>query len=325
MKIYQKIRFLLLPVLVLLAGCVSDSSDDIQEIHEVVRMDGAYKLNISDAGSLQNPAWSPDDRYIILTRFINGYNEDSADLVIFDLSNGVSRLLVSDGSGNINLPGSCWNPITHSIVFSSTREPHDEIFVIAENGNPGDEVRITEREGKVAYEPSFSPDGQWIVFESHRLDVEENGVIYKYRIDGTEPYKMLTDLGNDCRQPNWSPSGEHILYQQFSERRWDIWLMNADGSNKRMLTSGEGDKTDASFSPDGGWIVYSSDEDEIQFANLFIIPIAGGKSIRVTDYDGYDGAPSWSSSGRSIAFESYPGDPDDSSGTTLWAIDVPEH
>ncbi len=326
MKIYQEIRLLLLLlVLALLAGCVDDMSDDIQAIHEISRVDGAYKLSISDAGSLQNPAWSPDDGSIVFTRFINGYNEEPADLMIFDLRSGVSRLIVSDGNGNINLPGSCWNPITHRIVFSSTREPHDEIFVIDENGNPGDEVRITEREGEVAYEPSFSPDGQWVVFESHILDVEGNGIISKYKIDGTEPYQMLTDLDNDCRQPNWSPLGEHILYQQFSKGQWDIWLMDTDGANKRILTSGEGDKTDASFSPDGDWIVYSSDEDGIQFANLFIIPVAGGKSIRVTDYDGYDGAPSWSSDERTIAFESYPGDPDDSSGTTLWAIDVPEH
>lgn len=326
MKTYQEIRLLLLlPVFALLAGCMDDTSDDIQAIHEVVRADGAYQLSISDAGSLQNPAWSPDDGSIVFTRFINGYNEEPADLMIFDLRSGVSRLLVSDGSGNINLPGSCWSPITHEIVFSSTREPHDEIFVIDEDGDPGDEIRITEREGEVAYEPSFSPDGQWVVFESHELDVEEDGIIYKYKIDDTEPYQMLTDLDNDCRQPNWSPSGEHILYQQFSKGQWNIWLMNTDGANKRILTSGEGDKTDASFSPDGDWIVYSSDEGGIEFANLFIAPVAGGKSIRVSDYNGYDGAPSWSSDGRTIVFESYPGDPDDSSGTTLWAIDVPEH
>lgn len=60
------------------------------------------------------------------------------------------RTLVSDGSGNVNLPGSSWNSATHEIVFSSSREPHDEIFVIDENGNPGDETKITERENEVA-------------------------------------------------------------------------------------------------------------------------------------------------------------------------------
>ena len=51
-----------------------------------------------------------------------------------------------------------------------------------------------------------------------------------------------------------------------------------------------------SFSPDGHWIVYSSDEG-IEHANLFVVPVQGGEAIRVTDYDGYDGVPSWSVDG----------------------------
>ena len=103
-----------------------------------------------------------------------------------------------------------------------------------------------------------------------------------------------------------------------------MWVMNADGTNHRKITSGAGDKTDASFSPDGQWIVYSSDEEGNESANLFIIPVSGGNPIRVTHYDGYDGAPSWSPDGNKIAFESYAGDPEGSGGTTLWVIDVPQ-
>ena len=84
-----------------------------------------------------------------------------------------------------------------------------------------------------------------------------------------------------------------------------------------------GDKTDASFSPDGQWIVYSSDAT-LTYANLYILPITGGSPTRVTYYSGYDGAPSWSPDGSSISFESYPGDPDGSAGTTLWVIAAPE-
>jgi TolB protein len=97
--------------------------------------------------------------------------------------------------------------------------------------------------------------------------------------------------------------------------------MSADGTGRRRVTTGAGDKTDASFSPDGQWIVYSSDQG-IEYASLFVIPAQGGEAIRVTDYDGYDGAPSWSGDGR-IVFESCPGDPDGSAGTTLWVIDAP--
>ena len=100
--------------------------------------------------------------------------------------------------------------------------------------------------------------------------------------------------------------------------------MDADGQNHRQVTSGDGDKTDASFSPDGQWIVYSSEEDGIANGNIFVIPVSGGDAIRATNYSGYDGAPSWSPDGTRIAFESYLGDPDNSPGTTIWIIDAPD-
>jgi len=292
-------------------------------LFDVQREDGADRINIPVNGSLQNPAWSPDSKYILFTRFRDGYNAGPADLFVVDLGSIGTRVLISDGSGNVNLPGSSWNPLTQKIVFSSSCEPHDEIYLIDESGSSGDEVKITNRSDMAAYEPSLSPDGQWVVFESHELDIEDNGVIVKYRVDGTTLYQNLTDPDEDCRQPNWSPASDKILYQKFSEGQWDIWVMNNDGANHQKITSGAGDKTDASFSPDGQWIVYSSNELGLEFANLFIAPISGGSAIRLTHYEGYDGAPSWSSDSKMIAFESHPDDPDSSPGTTLWAIDVP--
>lgn len=115
-----------------------------------------------------------------------------------------------------------------------------------------------------------------------------------------------------------------VLCQRYTGGQWDIWVMNSDGANQTMVTSGTGDKTDASFSPDGLWIVYSSNEGGSDFANLFVVPASGGSSVRVTNFNGYDGAPSWSSDGNRIVFESCPGDPDESEGTSVWVVDVPE-
>jgi len=306
-----------LPALTIVPISTMTTPPDIQ------REDGARRVNIPVDGSLQNPVWSPDVNSLLFTRFRGGYNEEPADLFVVDLGSSSIRVLISDGSGNVNLPGSSWNPLTRKIVYSSSREPHDEIYLVDDYGSPGDEVKITDRANMVAYEPSLSPDGQWVVFESHELDVEDNGIIVKYRIDGTMPYQDLTNPNEDSRQPNWSPAGDRMLYQKFSDGQWDIWTMNSDGTNHQKVTRGSGDKTDASFSPDGQWIVYSSNESGLAFANLFIIPVSGGNAVRITRYEGYDGAPSWSPDGKKIAFEAYPGDPDDSSGTMLWIIDVP--
>ena len=325
-----------LATLLVVAGCLPISSSQTElptltivpiptmtTLPDVQREDGARRVNIPVNGSLQNPVWSPDGNSLLFTRFRDGYNAEPAALFVVDFSPNNIRVLILDESGNVNLPGSSWNPLTKKIVFSSSREPHDEIYLVDDYGSPGDEVKITDRANMVAYEPSLSPDGQWIVFESHELDVEDNGTIVKYKIDGTIPYQNLTSPDKDYRQPNWSPTGDKILYQKFSDGQWDIWIMNSDGTNHQKVSSGSGDKTDASFSPNGQWIVYSSNQFGLEFANLFITSISEDNAIRITHYEGYDGAPSWSPDGKKIAFESYVGDPDDSSGTTLWIIDVP--
>ena len=304
-------------VFCLLLGCANNEKS---KTHGVNRNDGAKKLNIKLAGSHQNPAFSPSGKSILFTNFKKGYNKEPADLLIFSQKNKKTRKLVADKSANVNLPGSAWNPITNKIVFSSSRGPHDEIYIINYNFAFGSEMRVTKRAEYVAYEPSLSPDGKWVVFESHRLDEEGNGIIMKYKIDGTSLYTALTDENEDCRQPNWSPMGNKILYQKLANNRWDIWVMDKDGANPKKVTNGAGDKTDASFSPDGKRILYSSDESNLEYANLFIIPTSGGKSRRVTKFSGYDGAPSFSPDGKKIAFESYPGDPDGSNGTSLWII-----
>ena len=107
--------------------------------------------------------------------------------------------------------------------------------------------------------------------------------------------------------------------------------MDTTGNNNRQVTTGKGDKTDASFSPDGKYIVYSSNESDEKYANLYIISIIPGSSIRVTNYTAYDGAPSWSNDGHKIIFESSFTEPEtptlwtpaDPAGTKIWVIDSP--
>ena len=284
------------------------------------RNDHITKLNISLPGSIQNPAFSPDGKTIVFTHFKNGYNIPPSDLCTFNLETHELRSLVNDGNNNVNLPGTCWNESKHLIVFSSDKEPHDEIYVI--NGSTKEKARITNRPDMMAYEPTFSPDGNWIVFESHRIDKEENGIITKYKSDGTSDFINLTDPGEDCRQPNWSPAGDKILYQKKERDQWNIWVMNNDGSDKRRITNFNGNKTDAVFTPDGQNIIFSLENETIDLADICKVSLTDNKPIKLTDFNGYEGAPAISPDGLKLIFESSSGDPDKSKRTTLWLLNL---
>jgi TolB protein len=98
--------------------------------------------------------------------------------------------------------------------------------------------------------------------------------------------------------------------------------MAPDGGDVQQVTTASSGDTDASWSPDGRWIVYSSDYDGLPVSKIFVISANGGQPIRATrDKTCYDGAPSWSPDGEWIAFESHPGGED--IPTALWLIAAP--
>ena len=313
-------NIIMISLFLMIAGCSSEDSGTAGS-DQSPGSDSTYKLVIDLTGSLQNPAFSPDGNSIVFTRFRDGYNMGPSDLFTYNLQTKELLVLVSDGNSNVNLPGSVWNGSTGLITFSSERETHDEIYTIVSSGTTGNEVQVTSRNDKQSYEPSFSPDGQWIVFESHEIDTEDGGVITKYALDGSSGYIELTDSSIDARQPNWSPSANKILYQSINNSQWDLWIMDTNGSNKTKVTNFAGNKTDAVFSPDGQSIIFSMENDDTVLANLYKISITDQTLTRLTDNDTYDGAASISPDGSKIIYESSASDPDTSSGTSLWVLD----
>ena len=153
------------------------------------RPDGAVRLTTPPVeASDQNPAFSPDGSRMLFTRFESGYNDGPAGLFLLDLDSGqATRLTAAEDQDNVNLPGEAWDSGSDRIVFSSDRLEADDLWRIAPDGT--DFSRITTHTGLPWYiEPSWSPDGQWIVFEASQPGVSEDGrvsAIWKVRADGT--------------------------------------------------------------------------------------------------------------------------------------------
>jgi len=294
------------------------------------RPDGAIRLTDPPPdASDQNPAFSPDGTHLLFTRFENGYNQGPSAIYLFNRAAGnISLLTTVPDSDSVNLPGSSWNAAAGRIAFASDREDADEIWTMAADGS--DPFRVTHHTQPGYFiEPSFSPDGQWIVFEASTgaPEAQQQGSIWKVRAGGSG-LTQLTDGpgdGTDDRQPNWSPAGDRILFQRRlpGHDDWNLYTMAPNGSDIRQITTTPSDDTDASWSPDGRWIVYSSDYGGLTAPNIFVISADGGEPIRITyDETHGDGAASWSPDGQWIAFESYVYQAEETPAA-LWLIAAP--
>jgi dipeptidyl aminopeptidase/acylaminoacyl peptidase len=138
------------------------------------------------------------------------------------------------------------------------------------------------------------------------------------RMDGED--RQLTRLGLRPQGTRWSPDGTTLLFTADSsyrdERRYEhgqVWTVALDGTVRRLSADLDYDYSDASFSPDGRWILYtrqlSTDAviarrmDNGGPTDLAIIPAGGGpEKLLTADWDYLPAAPRWSPDGKYVYF-----------------------
>jgi TolB protein len=249
---------------------------------------------------------------MVFTRFRAGYNQGASDIAILPLGGGAAHDVVADGAQNVNLPGSSWNA-NGFIVYSSDVSGPDSPFLVRPDGS--NKTKVSLGPGDRSFEPSFSPDGGHILYESTPTDAVHRVAVIS--TDGTG--KVLLTPGPNDRQPNWSPRGDLLLFQRGlgGDDLWAIFTMKPDGSNVHRLTPANHSATDAAFSTDGRFVVYSASVQGEDNASLWIIQVDGSGAKRLTRSAPYDGAPSFSADGRFVAFESTMG-ADESPTDIMW-------
>lgn len=109
----------------------------------------------------------------------------------------------------------------------------------------------------------------------------------------------LTNNEVDDQQGVWSPDGSQIAYMSKLAGKWDIWLMDADGLNKRNLTATwQGDSEQPSWSPDGSKLAFSNNQE------VYILDLAINQGMNITNSPEFDGFPAWSPDGTQLVFRS---------------------
>lgn len=277
---------------------------------------------------------SADDQKLI---FQAHESEGTCDQIyVMDLE-GKNKRLVSTGKGRTTC--AYFFPNGKRILYSSTHGagpscpappdysrgyvwklyPEYDIYTAKPDGS--DVKRLTNTPGYDA-EATISRDGKKIVFTSLRSGDPE---IYIMDVSGKNVKQLTHETGYDGG-PFFSPDGKKIVYRaahpendkekadykeliktsQLRPTRLEIFVMDADGSNKRQLTNNGAANFAPFFHPDGRRIIFASNMEDPRGRNfdLYLIHADGTGLERVTYHPEFDSFPMWTSDGKKLVWAS---------------------
>lgn len=211
----------------------------------------------------------------------------------------------SDGSGAVRLTNNGAFDIdprlnrgaTH-IAFASKRTGNYEVFVMGLTGSGL--TNLTNQAGD-DLAPAWSPDGSKIVFETYRHGAS-NVELYVMNANGSSQTRLTNSAGYDGT-PIWSPDGTKIAFTSRRGGRYQVWVMNADGSNPQPLST-QPNAYDPVWSPDGTRIAYDADGNGDGWDELWLMN-ADGSDQHFLYHPGSTTVAwprSWSADGRYVGF-----------------------
>jgi Tol biopolymer transport system component len=199
------------------------------------------------------------------------------------------------------------------------------------NADGSDSIQLTKSD-KNSTNPKWSPDGQWVAFNSDR-DGKNN--LYVLPLKGGESEK-ITDVKTSVGEFEWSPNGKAIAFimsdsattqeeknkkekndwyfmdEELKQNRvYVVWLNDKDSSGKhiqKVLTKESRNVNNFSWSPDSRWIVYGFGKtpqvgDNINFSDIAIMNVNTGESKLIANTGAAESDPKFSLDGKLIAYE----------------------
>jgi TolB protein len=197
----------------------------------VIDEDGSNETLLFGWSQAKAPAWSPDGSRIVFTRLGGGIEEDT----------------------DVSVWGFNWTVPAHPWWKLGLVQLEDRSFT---------ELLCYDH----SFSPTWSPDGKVIAYDSDyglHLTSPDGSV-------GGQSYDRSRDaLSTDVRDtsPAWSPDGTRIAFMFNQHDHWEIYVMNADGSNRVRLTQEEPfagrppNNVSPAWSPDSRHIAFFTDRN----------------------------------------------------------------
>jgi Tol biopolymer transport system component len=214
-----------------------------------------------------------------------------------------------------------WSPDGRRLAFKTAQFGSNQLAVINADGTG--ETLLTRTFRFSEGQPAWSPDATKLLYrrtpenplvqdaDTWVLDVAASAK------DPTQPVARAVLLRTgDERYPSYSPDGTQIAFRgdlDLAEPSGDeeIYVMNADGTNVRQLTSNADFDSAPSWSPDGKRILFERAPagtfvpgTEAQEKDIYVMHADGTHVRRLTDSPGIDEGPEFSPDGTKVAFSS---------------------
>jgi Tol biopolymer transport system component len=192
-----------------------------------------------------DPTFSPDGRRLLFTRAVEDPEApdttlETASLIAARPDGSAQRLLATP-----SFETGAFSPDGRRLVYGG----EDGMTIRSSQGGP---LRHLNRIGR-SLSPDWSVRGEIAFVRRYRSRRLREGVgldIFTVRPNGRRVRRLTRD--GSSLLPSWSPDGRRIAFQRFVSGGREVWVMDADGTDKRRLARG-GEPT---WSPDGRMIAF---------------------------------------------------------------------
>jgi Tol biopolymer transport system component/uncharacterized protein YraI len=263
-----------------------------------------YVINADGSGLRRltygmDPAWSPDGKKVAFARW-----RDPRGIYVIDEDGRNETLLF--GWKQAKAPA--WSPDGSLIAFTRQYGGQEEDIELFSwwilPAHPWWKLGLVRVEDRYftdllcydhSFSPTWSPDGKVIAYDSdYGLHLTSPDGSFGGQAYGRHINALSTDVRDTS--PAWSPDGTKIAFMFNQHDHWEIYVMNADGSNRVRLTREEPftprppNNVSPAWSPDGRHIAFFTDRSSQLKWELYVMN-ADGSDQRPMFETALDGLP----------------------------------
>jgi Tol biopolymer transport system component len=210
---------------------------------------------------------------------------------------------ITSGRGVHDTPS--WSPNGRTLVFNHSFRRLDDpkfqtrLWTIRANGDHERPLPMSDR--GFDFEPKYSPDGRWIVFNRARPPDFEQLAVFIVSTKGKHRVRRLTPWRINSEHPTWSPDGRWILFDNAPDGT--IQAMRPNGEDRHTVVPASrgfgGHKP--WFSPDGTRILFMCENQGTlnkpppdYNQDLCVMEADGDNIVNITNTPGvYENYPAW--------------------------------